>query len=316
MATGCGQNVAGMAAMTDPSTGQPESDGSTDAEEFLVDIPEWSGFAFCYVNGNVPDFEPDEIWTSTQESLDPLDELGRCGTATSCIGVDGMPTEPRGDISSIEPTGWHTDKYDFIEGGLLFNRCHLIGYQLSGDDAIARNLITGTSFMNRDGMLQFENAIAAYVKETGNHVMYRVTPVFVGDELIARGVHLEAISVEDNGAGLAFNVFCYNAQPGVDIDYLTGENELSDDDSMLKDYQAGAFVLAANTHGEIPGIDDVQDGQESPVMTYILNTNTHKFHYPDCKSVKTMAEHNKQEVEATREEVIARGFSPCKNCDP
>ena len=142
-----------------------------DAEAFLADIPEWAGYAFCYVNGNKPDFEPDEIWTSTQESLDPLDDLGRCGTANSCIGQGGMPTEPRGDISSVEPTGWHTDTYDFVEGELLFNRCHLIGHQLSGDDAIPRNLITGTSYMNRDGMLQFENAIAAYVKNTGNHVM-------------------------------------------------------------------------------------------------------------------------------------------------
>ena len=303
-----------------------------DNSSFMSEVPDWEGYAFCYINNNRPDFDEDEIWDATQESLDPLDDLGRCGTADSCIGQDGMPDEPRGDISSIEPTGLQKDKYVFIEGELLYNRCHLIGHQLSGDDAVSRNIICGTSYMNREGMLPFENAIAEYVKSTGNHVMYRVTPVFVGDEMVARGVHMQAVSVEDEGEGLAFNVFCYNVQPGVDIDYLTGDNSLSEDNTMLEDYQAGKFALIANTLGVIPSetesgdvsgsadneeaaSEETQD-QDGHTMTYILNTNTGKFHYPDCKSVGDMKEKNKQEVEATREEIINRGFSPCGNCNP
>ena len=293
-----------------------------DSSGFLADIPEWEGYSFTYVNGNQPDFTEDEIWTSTQESLDPLDRLGRCGAANSCIGQDGMPTEPRGDISSVEPSGWHTDRYDFVEGEMLFNRCHLIGHQLSGDDAIPRNLITGTSYLNRDGMLQFENAIAAFVRETNNHVMYRVVPIFAGEELIARGVHMEAISVEDNGAGLAFNVFCYNVQPGVDIDYQTGDNKLSEDTVMLEEYLAGKYLIMANMQGQIPTADQYSKEQgetaqqKESTMTYVLNTNSGRFHYPDCSSVSDMAEHNKQIVETTREELISRGFKPCGSCKP
>ena len=293
-----------------------------DSSGFLTDVPEWGGYAFTYINGNKPDFTADEIWTVTQESLDPLDRLGRCGAANSCIGQDGMPTEPRGDISSVEPSGWHTDRYDFVEGEMLFNRCHLIGHQLSGDDAIPRNLITGTSYLNRDGMLQFENAIASYVRETDNHVMYRVVPIFAGEELIARGVHMEAISVEDDGAGLAFNVFCYNVQPGVDIDYKTGDNKLSEDTVMLEEYLAGKYLIMANMQGQIPTADQYTKEQtetteqEARTMTYVLNTNSGRFHYPDCPGVSEMADHNKQIVESTREELIGRGFKPCGSCKP
>lgn len=305
----------------EPNADADEEASGYDASAFLESIPEWEGFAFCYVNDNQPGFDEDEVWSTVQESLDPLDELGRCGTAKSCIGREGMPTEPRGDISSIEPTGWNGDRYDFVEGGKLYNRCHLIGHQLSGDDAIPRNLITGTSYMNRDGMLPFENAIASYVRETGNHVMYRVTPVFRGSELVARGVHLEAVSVEDEGEGLAFNVFCYNVQPGVDIDYATGDSRLSEDTTMLESYQAGELVIIPNTHGSTAsaGTDRVhveEQPAESQEQTYILNKNTGRFHYPDCRSVQDMAEHNKQEVESTREALIERGFTPCGNCRP
>ena len=310
------------------------------AEEFLAELPEWQGYAFAYVNGNKPDFSEDEIWTSTQEYLEPLDKLGRCGRADSCIGTDGMPAEPRGDISSVIPTGWHTERYDFVEGEALYNRCHLIAHQLSGDDAVPRNLITGTSYMNRDGMLQFENAVGNYVRNSGNHVMYRVEPVFIGKELVARGVHMEAVSVEDGGAGLSFNVYCYNVQPGIDIDYATGDNKLSDDDSALREWQAGRFSVMADTHGRAPENAQTSAQQEdadeadahaetdktsgrteasddaSPAMTYVLNTNTGKFHYPDCQSVADMSEHNKKTVEASRDDLISRGFEPCGNCRP
>ena len=319
---------------------------SEDPEAFLAGIPEWQGYAFAYVNGNKPDFEEDEIWTTTQEALAPLDKLGRCGAANSCIGIDGMPTEPRGDISSVIPAGWHSDRYDFVEGEALYNRCHLIAHQLSGDDAVPMNLITGTSYMNRDGMQQFENAVAAYVKNTGDHVMYRVEPVFVGRELIARGVHMEAVSVEDGGGGLSFNVFCYNVQPGIDIDYLSGDNHLSNDTTMLKDWQAGRFTKMADVHGRLPDADQAasesrqsEDNENSvsgkqavsstdedkiteetekaeTIRTYVLNTNTGKFHYPDCQSVYDMSEHNKKTVEASREDLINRGFEPCGSCRP
>lgn len=339
----CGADLAASAGsitkdvgeeqVTEALISEDQADTTSDAEDFLADIPEWSGFAFCYVNGNKPNFAPEEIWTATQESLDPLDELGRCGTANSCIGTDGMPTEARGDISEVHPTGWHTDRYDFVEGEALYNRCHLIAHQLSGDDAVPRNLITGTSYMNRDGMLPFENAIASYVRDTGNHVMYRVTPIFVGDELVARGAHMEAVSVEDEGEGLAFNVFCYNVQPGVDIDYETGDNQLSGNTSMLEDYRAGKFAMIPNTLGVIPsGEDDMaaaeqnavasetsgqeEQTQEQRTMSYVLNTHTGKFHYPDCRSIKDIKDKNRQDVEATRDEIIERGFSPCGNCKP
>ena len=320
---GCGVDTSSVAGNVSKATDSKESDTDDaqkdDTEAFLADIPEWSGYAFCYVNGNDPDFKPEEIWTTTQESLDQLDELGRCGTANSCIGTDGMPTGSRGDISSVEPTGWHTERYDFVEGEALYNRCHLIAYMLSGDDAVPRNLITGTSFMNRDGMLQFENAIASYVRETGNHVMYRVTPVFAGDELIARGVHMEGLSIEDNGEGLAFNVFCYNVQPGVDIDYKTGDNKLSEDRTLLEGYQAGEFAMIANTQGVIPSASEVGANaaeQEGHKMSYVLNTNTGRFHYPDCRSVGDIKPKNREDVEATREELLDRGFIPCGNCNP
>ena len=312
-------NVSKVAESNETASASDETGSKDSAEEFLADIPEWKGYAFCYINGNSPDFKPEEIWTTTQESFDQLDELGRCGAANSCIGPDGMPTESRGDISSVEPTGWHTERYDFVEGEALYNRCHLIAHMLSGDDAVPRNLITGTSFMNRDGMLQFENAIASYVRETGNHVMYRVTPVFAGDELVARGVHMEAVSVEDNGEALAFNVYCYNAQPGVDIDYKTGDNKLSEDRTLLEGYQAGEFAMIANTQGVIPSASEVGANaaeQEGHKMSYVLNTNTGRFHYPDCRSVGDIKPKNREDVEATREELLDRGFIPCGNCNP
>ncbi len=287
-----------------------------DETEFLSTIEPWNGQPYCEINGNIPDFE--EIWATTQESLDPLDSLGRCGTANSCIGIDGMPTEPRGNISEIHPTGWHTDKYDFVTGGNLYNRCHLIAHKLSGDDAVARNLITGTSYMNRDGMLPFEDQIEEYVKSTHNHVMYRVTPCFAGDELVARGVHMQAISVEDQGQGLAFNVFCYNVQPGIEIDYTTGDNRLAEDDASQAAEQALNGLTQENVQSE-NGIasGETQDSSTSASkQAYVLNTNTGKFHHPDCRSVNQMKDKNKQEIEATRDEVIAMGYEPCGNCHP
>lgn len=186
-------------------------------------LPPYSGEPYISVCGGDPDFSEDEITSVSFEYYSELDALGRCGVCIASVGQDIMPTEKRGSIGQVKPTGWHTVKYDFVDGKYLYNRCHLIGFQLTGENANRRNLITGTRYLNVEGMLPFENMVADYVKETGNHAMYRVTPIFVGDELLARGVHIEAESVEDGGDGIMFNVFCYNVQPGVVLDYATGE---------------------------------------------------------------------------------------------
>ena len=175
---------------------------------------------------NQPLFDEDDITAVSNEFYSELDSLGRCGYTMACIGEDLMPTQPRESISQVKPTGWKQKKYDFVDGESLYNRCHLIGFQLTGENANERNLITGTRYMNTEGMLPFENMVADYIKETGNHVLYRVTPIFQGDELVARGVQMEAFSVEDSGDGICFCVYIYNNQPGVTIDYATGHNWL------------------------------------------------------------------------------------------
>lgn len=193
----------------------------------ISSIPDFNGEdAYIVLNNNEPEFTEEDITTESFESYSELDSLGRCGVAFANVGEDIMPTEERGAIGQVKPTGWHTVKYDIVDGKYLYNRCHLIGYQLTGENANKENLITGTRFLNIDGMLSFENDIADYVKKTGNHVLYRVTPVYVEDELLARGLQMEALSVEDNGKGIKFNVFAYNAQPGVMIDYTSGGSSL------------------------------------------------------------------------------------------
>ncbi len=203
------------------------STGSKKYKISLKDIPKFKNKPYVVINGNEPYFKKSEITKKDFEYYSPLDSLGRCSAATASVGKKLMPTEKRGEIGSVKPSGWQTVKYDCVDGKYLYNRCHLIGYQLSGENANRQNLITGTRYMNVEGMLPFENMVADYVKETNNHVMYRVTPVFSGNELVARGVQMEAFSVEDNGDGVCFNVFCYNAQPGVTIDYSTGTSEKS-----------------------------------------------------------------------------------------
>ena len=276
-----------------------------DSSEFLDTVPEWSGQPYCEINNNVPEFKEDEIWKTTQESLDPLDSLGRCGTANSCIGIDGMPDHERGDIREVRPTGWNTDSYSFIKGLKLYNRCHLIAYSLSGDEAIDRNLITGTSYMNRDGMNPFEISISDYVRNTGNHVMYRVEPCFRGDELVARGVHMQAVSVEDKGEGLSFNVFCYNVQPGVDIDYATGDSKLNEE---------GARMEEENKTEEYSYDPDAE------VITVVLNTRGRKIHLKGRNCANQVAENNRQEWTGTREELekfaAEEDYKSCGECRP
>lgn len=194
----------------------------------LRSIPVFSGDAYVAVNNNIPGLSPEDRTSAYFEKYTALDYLDRCGVAFACLGKETMPTEERGAIGSVKPSGWHTVKYDFVDGRYLYNRCHLIGFQLSAENANTRNLITGTRYMNVQGMLPFENMVADYIKETNNHVLYRVTPIFKGTELVCRGVQIEAFSVEDNGDGICFNVYCYNNQPGVEIDYATGDSWLSE----------------------------------------------------------------------------------------
>ena len=255
----------------------------------LEDVPAFSGAPYVELDGNQPAFSEAERTAESFETYSALDELGRCGPAFACIGQDLMPTQERESISQVRPTGWQNAEYDFVDGGYLYNRCHLIGFQLTGENANERNLITGTRYMNVEGMLPFENMVADYVKETGNHVLYRVTPVFEAEELVARGVQMEAWSVEDEGDGVCFNVYVYNSQPGVEIDYRTGESRA-----------AGAESSAEPAQDE----------------TYILNVRSKKFHRPDCASVDSMREENRETFHGSREALIEQGYAPCGSCNP
>lgn len=273
----------------------------------VADIPEYSGKAYCEVNGNVPYFSEDELVTEAFENYSELDSLGRCGVAYANICKELMPTKERGEIGMVKPSGWHTVKYsDRIDGNYLYNRCHLIAYQLAGENANEKNLITGTRYLNVTGMLPFENEVADYVENTGNHVLYRVTPVFDGDNLVASGVLMEAESVEDKGAGVYFNVYVYNVQPGVVIDYATGDSEadpgyvaaVDETDAKGRDEeQDGDQAAEVVTSEEIQATESDTGNEKSEIRsdaaneeTYIVNTNTGKFHKPSCRSVKQMKE--------------------------
>lgn len=285
----------------------------------LSDIPAYSGDAYTTINDNVPFFDDDELTTDAFEDYSDLDSLGRCGVAYANVCADIMPTEERGEIGSVKPSGWHTVKYDNVDGKYLYNRCHLIGYQLSGENANEKNLITGTRYLNIEGMLPFENMVADYVKETNNHVLYRVTPMFDGDNLVASGALMEAKSVEDNGDGILFNVYCYNVQPGISIDYATGNS--SSDESASTEASGNAdtttetdavsetetttetdITAEANTTAE------TSDSSDNTVMVHITDTGT-KYHNAGCRYLKS-------DTEVTLEEAKARGLSPCGVCNP
>lgn len=260
----------------------------------LSNIPDYDGKAYVELNGNVPEFSKSEkTYSESFEEYGKLDSLGRCTYAVSCIGKDLMPTEKRGSIGSVKPSGWHISKYDFVDGKYLYNRCHLIGYQLTAENANERNLITGTRYLNVEGMLPFENDVADYIEITNNHVYYKVTPIFEGNNLVTNGVQMQAYSVEDNGQGISFNVYCYNVQPGVAIDYATGDNQVV----------ASSSVTSTSS--------DVADKK-----TYIVNTKTKKFHNPDCDGVKKMSSSNKKKYKGTRDSLISNGYSPCQKCNP
>ena len=341
----------------------------------LSNLPAYSGEAYVELDGNVPNFDKSDMTTKAFEKYSELDEFGRCGVAYANVCTETMPTEKRGNIGMIKPSGWHTVKYDNVDGKYLYNRCHLIGYQLTAENANEKNLITGTRYLNIEGMLPFENMVADYVEETDNHVLYRVTPIFEGKNLLASGVQMEAYSVEDKGKGVSFNVYCYNVQPDINIDYSNGESKLADGviasiklnytkyalevgqsktfvaatspesaAKSVKWYSSNSKIATVNSKGKVTALkagtvtitaktsnglkatckvtvkaksgSAVTNSASSGKTTYILNTNTKKFHYPSCSSVKQMKDKNKKEVTGSRDEIIEMGYDPCKRCDP
>lgn len=300
--TGCGStNNKKEESMKAPTTvelqNRPQK-GSMSAVT-LADIPAYAGEPYAVINDNNPFFTEEEIAkaTTSWEEYGDMDRLGRCSMCWASVGKDIMPTGKRGSIGAVKPTGWHTVKYDFVNGKYLYNRSHLIGWQLAGENANEKNLVTGTRSFNVDGMLPFENMVADYVREDDKRVLYRVTPMFDGDDLVCRGVLMEAISVEDNGDSVLFNVFVYNVQPGVKINYATGESSLDD--------------------GQTAGTGDSDSEAASDVdATYVINTNSMKFHKEDCSSISSMNSANKKVVTSTRDELVSEGYSPCGICKP
>lgn len=255
----------------------------------LDSLPEYNGEPYVIINDNIPEFKEADITTSSFESYGELDYLGRCTTCMACIGADLMPTQERGEIGSVKPTGWHTVKYDNVDGKYLYNRCHLIGYQLTAENANPNNLITGTRYLNIDGMLDFENLVADYIKSTGNHVLYRVTPIFMDNELVARGVQMEGYSVEDSGKGVSYNIYCFNAQPDIKINYATGDSEYIGNSTTIK------------------------DGEK---QTYYVNISTKKYHKKNCSSLSHAKSKNIKLYKGTKEQLANNGYSPCKSCNP
>ena len=290
----------------------------------LASLPAYDGTAaYVCVGSGVPSLTAaDAGEVGSWEYYAPLDSLGRCTVAVACVGSDLFPTTERGNISMVKPSGWRIAKYDFIDGKYLFNRCHLIARMLTGEDANERNLVTGTRYMNTQGMGPVEDEVAAYVRQTGNHVLYRVTPVYVGDEPLARGVRMEALSVEDGGEGVCLDMFAYNVQPEVGLDYVTGDNWLDDDPgaAWARGIAGAGSVGDAATTAPAETEGDAGEGSEAGAAaqeaSYVLNTKSRKFHHPWCDAVSEMNPDNRQDYTGARDELVAQGYSPCGTCNP
>lgn len=293
-----GEDSSGALDSKDKVDGPQEDLVNNNSYVSLDAIPAYDGKANVAVNNNEPFFTDSDMTTTAFENYSDLDSLGRCGVAYANICKDIMPTEERGKIGMIKPSGWHTVKYDVIKDRYLYNRCHLIGYQLAGENANPKNLITGTRYLNVEGMLPFENLVADYVNNTGNHVLYRVTPMFSGSNLVANGVLIEAKSVEDNGGGILFNVYCYNVQPGVGINYENGDSWL---DGTTGSASSGLDSSAAE--------DSAADSSNSETMVHITATGK-KYHRAGCRTLK------KSDTEVTLDEAKSMGLSPCGICNP
>lgn len=287
--------------ITDSTTETDEKDITTSITSSTSDsvIPDYKGKAYVTLNNNMPQFE-DFDNTTVFETYSELDSLGRCGVAYANICRELMPTDDREEIGNVKPSGWiyngksNNLKYDFVDGKYIYNRCHLIGFQLAGENANEKNLITGTRYLNIEGMLPFENMVADHVKEEGGHVLYRVSPIYNDNELVCRGVQIEAYSVEDDGKDICFNVFCFNVQPGVEINYQTGQNWTS----------STASATTSST------------SNQASSARFVVNESSKKFHTPDCSSVQKISAENKLVLVAGRDELVNKGYSPCKICNP
>lgn len=332
------------------ASSQQVSAGSATAK--LSDIPEYSGALCIDVNEGQPGFSADDAARGSFMEFSELDFEGRCGTATGLIGPETVSNAERGDISQVHPSGWVQHRYSFVDREMLYNRSHLIAHQLCGEDANERNLITGTRTMNAVGMTYYEELVGNYVRRTNNHVLYRVTPLFAANDLVARGVQMEAESVEDGGQAIRFNVFVYNVEPGVKIDYVTGDNWESSEvpavktkgeatttrgtsgDAALSQYAAskgeagasgtsGSSDTSSSTQAAPSGSSDTKTSSDSSSsantaeqQTYVLNKRSHKFHRPECDSVQSMSSSNKEEFTGLRQTLIDEGYTPCRSCNP
>lgn len=345
-ATGCsisiGDNTAGSGSSISSSdgnsgtyggsgaTGSGESEQS--AQATIADIPAYTGALCIDINHGEPGFTAQDEARGTFMQFSELDFEGRCGTAFARIGPDTISNEKRGDISQVHPSGWVQRKYSFADDGMLYNRSHLIAHQLCGENANEKNLITGTRTFNAVGMLYYEELVGDYVRSTGNHVLYRVTPLFAANDLVARGVQMEAKSVEDNGEAVQFNVFVYNVEPGVAIDYVTGESWESSETPQVTSKGSATITTAAAARadkaaagsangskadgGSGNGSNSSSDQGTSEQQGYILNVKNKKFHKPDCSAASDISSANKQDFTGTRDQLIAKGYSPCGICKP
>ena len=278
---------------------------TADSSNITIDnIPAYSGDDYIILNNNIPNFSESDLTTTSFEEYAPLDDLGRCGVAYSNIGTDIMPTEKRESISSVKPSGWQSVKYDIVEGKYLYNRSHLIGYQLTAENANDRNLITGTRYFNATLMLPYENMVADYIKETNNHVLYRVTPVFEGNNLVATGVQMEAKSVEDNGEGIEFNVFVYNVQPGITIDYATGDSALSGEEIT----NTSSSSNSNNTSNNSSNTTSSNNTTSTEEIIIRGNSKSKIYHCPGQRDYENMADSDYLVNFNSEEEAISAGY--------
>lgn len=347
-ATGCtvsiGDNAAGSGSSISSSDGSAgtygDSNDARSARATIADIPAYTGALCIDINHGMPGFTAQDEARGTFMQFSDLDFEGRCGTAFARIGPDTISNEKRGDISQVHPSGWVQRKYSFVDDGMLYNRSHLIAHQLCGENANEKNLITGTRTFNAVGMLYYEELVGDYVRSTGNHVLYRVTPLFAANDLVARGVQMEAKSVEDNGEAVQFNVFVYNVEPGVAIDYVTGESWESSETPQVTSKGSATITTAAAARADKAaagsangskadggsssgsgaasgnGSNSSSNQGTSEQQDYILNVKNKKFHKPDCSAVNDTSSANKQDFTGTRDQLIAKGYSPCGICKP
>ena len=354
-ATGCSISIGDSSAGSGSSISNTDSgsgEGARAAQATIADIPAYTGALCIDINHGEPGFTAQDEARGTFMQFSDLDFEGRCGTAFARIGPDTISNEKRGDISQVHPSGWVQRKYSFVDDGMLYNRSHLIAHQLCGENANEKNLITGTRTFNAVGMLYYEELVGDYVRSTGNHVLYRVTPLFAANDLVARGVQMEAKSVEDNGEAVQFNVFVYNVEPGVAIDYVTGESWESSETPQVTSKGSAAITTAAaaradkaaagsaggsnadgNSSANGSGGDGAGSGSNasnadaagsnsagnqgtSEQQDYILNVKNKKFHKPDCSAASDISSANKQDFTGTRDQLIAQGYSPCGICKP